>query len=1383
MKKVFGLDLGTTSIGWAVVNEASSDNEASSIVSMGVRVNPLSDDEQSDFEKGKSITTNADRRLKHGMRLNLQRFKLRRENLIRILRSNHFIDDNAVLAENGNATTFETRRLRAKAAVEEVSLEQLARVLLMINKKRGYKSSRKTVVSEDGIAIDGMSVARELYDRDITPGQYSLELLEAGKKRLPDFYRSDLQAELERVLLTQREYYPQLTEEFRLSLKDRNERQTWSSVASLLDLDGVDRKTKGLAQKKEEYRWRVEALERKLEPEQLAVVISKVNGQIASSSGYLGAISDRSKELAIKNLTIGQYQMEQLDRDPNRSLKNEVFYRQDYMDEFERIWETQARFHPELTPSLKKKIRDVVIFYQRRLKSQKGSVAICEFENRQISVNVKGSVKNKRIGLKVTPKSSPLFQQFKIWQIINNLRLVGREDESLTAEEKAVLFNELNWREKMTKAEILRLLCPGRKNIDLNYNDVCGNTTNAVLLKTFLSVVESAGNDIEQIRRSPSAEKARYVGSVFDRLGIDRSVLEFDSSAQGKALEMQPAYRLWHLLYSYEEDESKTGNERLINLLHSLFGFDMESAAIVARVTFPLDYGNLSAKAIRRILPYMKDGAEYSEACRLAGYNHSVRSLTRDAIDAKVYDSPIAQLPKNSLRNPVVEKILNQMINVVNALVLQYGHPDEIRIELARQMKKSAKERASDVKSISKATAENKKIAEILEKDFNIDHPSRNDIIRYRLYKELRMNGYKTLYSNTYISEEEIFGKKFNVEHIIPQARLFDDSFSNKTLELSDINIEKGNKTALDYVTEKYGESGVGEYRSRVGSLYDKMQISKAKRDNLLRSKDDIPKDFINRDLRDTQYISRKALEILEQVAPRVVATSGSVTDRLREDWGLVDLMQELNWDKYDCQKLTETYKNKDGKSVRRIVGWTKRNDHRHHAMDALTIAFTRREFIQYLNEMNSREDHSSVAYAIEHKYLYRDSHGKLRFRSPLPLGEMRSQARDYLSSILVSVKSKSKVVTKNVNTIKRSGGTHKKVQLTPRGQLHNDTVYGSILRYVYHFESVNSSFDMNKIAKVASKQEREALERRLADCGGDPRNAFTGKNSLSKNPLYCGKNNRLVPEKVKLVEMERIYTVRKAVTPDLNLNKVVDSGGIVKLLQQRLDEFGGDAKKAFSNLDENPIYFNRRKGIEIKRVTVKGPNEVQALHSKRDHLGRLMLDAEGHSCATDYVSTSNNHHVAIYQKPDGNLVESVVSFIEAVARAEASAPVVDRNYRKDDGWRFLFSMKRNEYFVFPRYERTFDPDGNEELVKIFDPKKIDLYDQANYPQISPNLFRVQKLSTKNYVFRHHLETTVDEVKELRDHTWKRITSLEPLKDIVKVRVDHLGRIVKVGEY
>ena len=132
---------------------------------------------------------------------------------------------------------------------------------------------------------------------------------------------------------------------------------------------------------------------------------------------------------------------------------------------------------------------------------------------------------------------------------------------------------------------------------------------------------------------------------------------------------------------------------------------------------------------------------------------------------------------------------------------------------------------------------------------------------------------------------------------------------------------------------------------------------------------------------------------------------------------------------------------------------------------------------------------------------------------------------------------------------------------------------------------------------------------------------------------------------------------------------------------------------------------------------------------------------------------------------------EDTVTFYEAVARANQKQPIVDKNYNSSDGWEFLYTMKQNEYFVFPNETTGFDP------------KEIDLLNPDNYAIISPNLYRVQKFSSKDYFFRHHLETNVESIKSLQGITWKRIKSLSIMDKIVKVRVNHIGQIVAVGEY
>ena len=1368
MKKILGLDLGTSSIGWAVVNQAENEQERSSIVKLGVRVNPLTVDEKGNFEKGKSITTTADRTLKRGMRRNSQRYKQRRDQLVDVLKNNGIISRNSILTEDGVSSTFETLSLRAKAAKEEISLEEFARVLLTINKKRGYKSNRKASNEEDGELIDGMSVARELYNKGITPGEYVYGLLKAQKRYKPSFYRSDLQAELETVWNKQAQYYPTLLDaETRRKIEGKGKTDTRKLFFAAHNISAAEEKDRNLRQITY-YQWRATAAKSRIEPEQLVTVLSEINGDIAASSGYLGAIGDHSKELEINKMTVGEYLFDLIKKNPHNSLKNIVFYRNDYIHEFNTIWETQSKFHKELTPELKDKVANEIIFFQRRLKSQKGLISFCELEGKEITL---ADGKKVMTGPRVCPKSSPLFQEFKIWQDLNNLLLENKtvkkgEYTALTIEQKRLLYKELYCTKELSAKEALKALGLNEKEYSLNYKKLQGNITQVTLLNAYKNIVEMTGHDVEKFDKIDAENKLLLVRAVFETLGAKTDFLTFDAGNNADEMQQNAMFKLWHLLYSYEDDNTPTGNGKLIEHISLLTGLPHEYASVLARVTFVQDFGSLSSKAIMKILPHMKnEGMIYSDACQAAGYNHSKQSLTKEEKETRQLEKHLELLPKNTLRNPVVEKIINQMIHVVNGCIDEYGSFDEIHIEMARELKQNQKQREDATKHINAKTKEAENIKKILKgAPFNISNPSRNDVLRYQLYEELAPNGYKTLYSSTYISKEKLFSRDFDIEHIIPQAKVFDDSYSNKTLEARDVNIEKSNMTAIDYVRMKYGDEGVADYLKRIAFL--NKEGSRKKHKNLTTEEDKIENGFLNRDLSDSQYIARKAKELLLQVARDVIATTGSITARLREDWQLVDVMKELNWEKYDKLGLTTVERNRDGHEIRRITDWTKRNDHRHHAMDALTIAFTRHSHIQYLNNLNAKDEgekKDSNIYGIEKKELMQNR----RFVPPIPLDEFRAEALKHLGNILVSIKAKNKVVTKNVNKIK---GAKAQNTLTPRGQLHNETVYGRRQRYSTREEKVGAGFTVEKINTVCRKAYRDALMRRLEENGGDPKKAFTGKNSLAKNPLFVDSTHSMkVPEKVKTVVLETYFTIRKPISKDLKIDKVVDEG-IRRILKQRLADCGNDAAKAFTNLDENPIWLNKEKGIAIKSVTIKGVNVATPLRTKKDKYGNIIVDSNGNKVLTDYVSTSNNHHIAIFEDADGNLQEHVVSLFEATARKSQDLPIVDREYNKELGWKFLFTMKQNEYFVFPDENSGFDP------------KDIDLTNPKNYSLISPHLFRVQKFTTGDYFFRHHLETNVENNNNLKGITWKRC-SLKGLIGITKVRVNHIGLIVKVGEY
>lgn len=1455
MKKILGLDLGTTSIGWAYVLEGENQTE-SEIKQIGVRVNPLTVDEQTNFEKGKPLSTNADRTLKRGARRNLDRYQLRRENLIDTLIKANIINKSTILTENGKHTTFQTWELRAKSAKDRIELNEFARMLLAINKKRGYKSSRKAKNEDEGQVIDGMGIAKKLYEENLTPGQYVFQSLLSGKKAVPDFYRSDLQNEFDKVWNFQKKFYPEiLTDEFYKELKGKGQRATsaifWTKYKfNIADIKGLEDGLKNVntikfdarTQKKlQAYKWRNDALSKQLDKEQVAYVLTEINNNINNSSGYLGAISDRSKELYFNQLTVGQYLYNQLLVNRHASLRNQVFYRQDYMDEFEKIWTTQSQFHPELTEKLKEEVRDIVIFYQRKLKSQKGLISFCELESKEIDVNGK----KKTIGMRVAPKSSPLFQEFKIWQNLNNVlikkagskkRTVKSENQTslfdeekeifeLNLESKQFIFNELNIKGNLTSKSVIELLGYKPQDWQLNYTQLEGNRTNQALFNAYLKILEIEGyneellklSDADEINikdlKTPALEIKEMVKSIFDLLGINTEILEFDAELEGKEFENQASYQLWHLMYSAEDDTKKHseedkllyGNENigLKKQLCSKFGFKPEHARILANITFQDDYGNLSTKAMRKIYSFIKEH-KFSDACELAGYRLSKHSLTKEEIENRVLKPRLESLRKNSLRNPVVEKILNQMINVVNTLIDKENkllqeqgkepdfHFDEIRIELARELKKNAAERAELTTNINAAKMAHEKINKILQTEFGLKNPTRNDIIRYKLYEELKNNGYKDLYTNEYIPREILFSKQIDIEHIIPQSKMFDDSFSNKTIVYRKINLEKADKTAYDYIESKFGEESLNAFQQRIEKLYElgiknkEEGISKAKFQKLLKRESEIGDGFIDRDLRDSQYIAKKAKEMLFEITRTVVTTSGQITDRLREDWGLINVMKEINLQKYRTLGLTEMEERKFGQNVEVIKDWTKRNDHRHHAMDALTVAFTKHNHIQYLNYLNARKNekhklHNNIIgiEAIETVVKVDDNGDKKRvFKEPIT--NFRQIAKEHLETVIISHKAKNKVVTKNKNKI--SGKEKPQEVLTPRGQLHKETVYGRYQYYEQKEEKVGAKFDKTTIDMVANSLFRQLLLQRLEANGNDPKKAFAGKNALDKNPIYLNEEkSEKLPEKVKLVWFEEDFSIRKDVTPDnfkdqKSIDKIIDCG-VKRIIEARLNEYGGDSKKAFSDLDKNPIWLNKEKGISIKRVTISGVKNAEALHYKKDHHGNPILDKAGNKIPVDFVSTGNNHHVAVYRDENGNLQEKVVSLFEAVARVNQNLPIIDKTLNQELGWQFLFTMKQNELFVFPNEKTGFNP------------AEIDLLDPANKKEISPNLFRVQKISTKNYVFANQLETKaidgeiLKSKKELSGITYNFIQTPSNLEGIIKVRTNHLGDIVNVGEY
>jgi len=1346
MKKILGLDLGTTSIGWAFIHESESDSEQTEIIGAGVRLVPLSKDEIAEFSAGQQISTNANRTLARSARRGLQRYKLRRAALLNVFLQNGWIKPENHYAEVGTLSTHSTISLRAKAATEKIEFTDLLKVLISINKKRGYKSSRKDkFLAENGVAIDAMVIAKELMTKKQTPGQWVHKYFaEAGFAKVPDFYPSDLKNEMKLIIESQNSFHPDVINENLIEkLSDKTSKTAATFFTKELNIELSEHLGLRSDRIKNLYLLRSRALSEELPLGDIALILSEICGQISGSSGYLAAISDRSKQLVVKNQTVGQYMWELLSSNPHDRTKGLIFYRQDYYDEFETIWNCQSQFHPELTQPLKEEIRDVIIFYQRKLRSQKHLISNCELEENR----------------KCIPKSSPLFQSFRIWQNINNLEITDSstgEKAMLDEEAKNHLFSFLNQRDKLKGEEAKKVLGLS-KHHELNFKEIQGNRTRAAIIDSFLKICDLEGHSLERDLKSAVAFE-ESLSQMLLHFNMPADLLSFNltDTKVYNDLEKGWFHQLWHILYSAEEDQfvKKWFQEKL--------SFSESWAKAFLATPLETDFASLSAKAIKKILPFMTDGTRYDEACVLGGYNHS-KSLSKEENANRILVDRLTEIKKNSLRNPVVEKILNQMVNVVNAIAdsEKYGKPDEIRIELARELKSNVAQRKTMSSSIADNTKKNEQIKNTIRKEFGDGYVTRNNVLRFKLWEEC---GKISIYTGKPIQGSELFDSVYDIDHIIPQSRLFDDSMSNKVLCERSLNIAKGNKTAYSFLLEKYGEESTEfqQFLSRVKDLKFRGLIKFSKSQKLMTTDEKIPNDFVDRQLRETQYIAKKAKDLLNTFARNVVSTSGEITDKLRKDWGIEELLKELNLERYSSRPdLISKSTNAQGRVITRIENWSKRDDHRHHAMDAITIALTKRAYIQYLNTLSAKTDKNSITYALENKYLVRDTDGKLKFISPIK--DIRSAYKQTLQKILISHKVQAKVTTKNANRIKTKNGVISvtRNQGSVRGQLHLETVYSQFQRYETSFIKIGASTTLEQINSISNQRYRNAIKKRFDEFGKDSKLAFGGKNAIAKNPIYLDEREQFkIPEKLKITNIVEDYSIRKPIAPGLKLDKIIDEG-IKKILQKRLAEFGGDDKKAFVNLDQNPIWMNKEAGIFIKSVKIKGISNAISLHEKRDHFGNTIIN-KGKAEPTSWVNTGNNHHVAIYKDENDKLSEDVVSLLEAVTRKNLGLPIILEEHPEKGN--LVLSLKSNEMFLFPS--------------ETFDPFAIDINDPNNYSLIAEHLYRVQKFSSFYYVFRHQYETKISNDKDIKDITFKRINSMEPIRRIRKIRINHIGEIV-----
>lgn len=778
-----------------------------------------------------------------------------------------------------------------------------------------------------------------------------------------------------------------------------------------------------------------------------------------SNSAYLAGIRANDEKLQDEHKTVGQYFAEQLRQNQSESptggisyrIKDQIFSRQRYIDEYDQIMAAQRVHYPDiLTDEFIQMLRDEVIFMQRPLKSCKHLVSLCEFEKQEKVMRVqqddgKGGrqfVERKvKFGPKVAPKSSPLFQLCRIYEAVNNIRLT-RPDGSprdITREERAKIVAHLQSSASLSFAALKKLLKEKALIADqlTTKSGLKGNSTRVALA--------AALQPYPQYHHLLDMELETRMMTVQLTDEETGEVTEREVAVVTDSYVRQPLYRLWHILYSIEERDAM--RRALITQL-GMKEEDLDGGLLdqLYRLDFVKPgYGNKSAKFICKLLPQLQQGLGYSEACAAVGYRHS-NSSTSEEITERTLLEKIPLLQRNELRQPLVEKILNQMINLVNALKAEYG-VDEVRVELARELKMSREERERMTRQNDKRKEANDEVAEKIQKCGL--YPTKSRIRKYRLWEEA---GRQCLYCGRSIDEKQCLnGDDMEVEHIIPKSVLYDDSYGNKTCACRRCNKEKGNRTALEYIRAKGWED---EYMERINERLKAKKISYSKYQRLRWLKEDIPSDFLERQLRLTQYISRQAMTILQQGIRRVSASEGGVTARLRSLWGYDDILHTLNLDRYDSMGETErVYREGETTEKLRITNWSKRMDHRHHAIDALVVASTRQGYIQRLNRVSSESEREAMSGEIEMQKVTKTDKLSLleRWLTQRPHFSVRTVS-DKVAEILISYRPGKRVVTRGRNIYRKKTADGREVTcvqrgvLVPRGELMEASLYGKIL-------------------------------------------------------------------------------------------------------------------------------------------------------------------------------------------------------------------------------------------------------------------------------------------------------------------------------------------------
>ncbi|GAB7563620.1 hypothetical protein LG202_16590 [Methylobacillus methanolivorans] len=677
--------------------------------------------------------------------------------------------------------------------------------------------------------------------------------------------------------------------------------------------------------------------------------------------------------------------------DKTATDKNLYALRSQLEAEFEQIWQTQSVFYPVLSTESRgealKEIFRQAIFHQRPLKAVGGMVGQCSLEPT----------------LPRAPRAQLAFQRFRIEKTLADLRWgAGKRAEKLTPKQKAVIRQLCDEKEVVKFEAIYKALA------------VAG-----------CSKPETKGLNLDRLSRDEIP--GNKTNHVFRKLGMDDTWRALDERTKIQVINFladlgspeQLDDPVWHTRFAKADGTPRKLPDTFVAFINELK--TNEKFDRLSKMGFEGGRASYSIKALKTLTDWLEspwwpdnpqgDMRPDEEAATRVCYPHSVNGKV--ALQARLDKPPVTG-------NAVVDGSLRQIRYVVNRMIQELGTiPEQIVVEMARDLSvglTKRNERESE-------NARNRKMRLAAEEQIRSHGvtvtPSR--IRRYLLWKE-QGAGHCPYCSKTITLADALSGAETEYEHILPR------SLTQVGLKRSEIvlahrscNQDKGNRTPY----QTWGQYAERWQVIQVRAKYfaDNKCFRKAKLLLLEDFEQEVLTDesidgFADRQFHQTSWIAKEAAQWLQSICKTPVSVSrGEMTAGLRRKWKLETVIPQARIaeglplldeegqvvspeefaryrDVWEGHRVLDVHGKLD-KSRHTDRKLDKRIDHRHHLIDAITIALTSRALFQQMARQ----------YKLDSERVGAGEKPRLRIGEALPLKNVRELALAAVKECPLSIK------------------------------------------------------------------------------------------------------------------------------------------------------------------------------------------------------------------------------------------------------------------------------------------------------------------------------------------------------------------------------------------